>query len=164
MALSHPPYGHNHEACVAQAMATAEQVCRQRGARLTALRRRVLELVWRSHQPVLAYDLLALLANDGRRGAPPTVYRALDFLMAHGLVHRVESLNAFVGCTMADAEHSGQLLICQCCRTVSEMHDPEITALIRERSRAHGYEPARQTVEVHGSCRSCADAQKSSSV
>ena len=133
-----------------------EQVCRQRGARLTPLRRRVLELVWESHRPVLAYDLLEQLRVERRRAAPPTVYRALDFLMAHGLVHRVESLNAFVGCTMADAEHSGQLLICTQCRTVREMDDSAISELIARQAHAHGYDPIRQTVEVLGYCDACA--------
>ncbi len=156
MLTEHNAATHDHSACIEQAIATAERVCRNRGARLTPLRRRVLQLVWGSHRPVLAYDLLEMLRTERRRAAPPTVYRALDFLMAHGLVHRVESLNAFVGCSMPDAEHSGQLLICSRCRTVAELDDGEIDALIAKRARARGYEPHRQTVEVLGRCSACA--------
>ena len=93
-----PDGGHEHQGCVADALARAEDVCRQRGARLTPLRRRVLELVWDSHRAVKAYDLLAALGETAGAAKPPTVYRTLEFLMEHGLVHRIDSLNAFVGC------------------------------------------------------------------
>src|SRR5262249_31814588 len=86
---------HDHQACVAEALDKAALLCDRRGARLTELRLRVLELVWRSHAPVGAYEVLGLLQQrGGKRAAPPTVYRALDFLLEHGLIHRLESLNA----------------------------------------------------------------------
>src|SRR5277367_4850296 len=82
-----PRHGHDHASCVDEAIAAADRVCVASGARLTDLRRQVLELVWRSHQPVGAYEILERLAADsGRRAAPPTVYRALDFLLEQGLV------------------------------------------------------------------------------
>src|SRR5690606_10698879 len=93
-----PHCPHDHEQCVSDALAAAEQVCERSGARLTPVRRGVLGLVWQSHRPMGAYDLLDTLAReDDRRPAPPTVYRALDFLQEHGLVHRIASLNAFIG-------------------------------------------------------------------
>ena len=88
---------HDHAACIAQAVGQAEQVCHQQKQRFTALRRRVFELVWQHHRPIGAYEVLDLLQRDGR-AAPPTVYRALDFLLEIGLVHRIASLNAYVGC------------------------------------------------------------------
>ena len=90
--------GHDHRACVDEALDGAVELCRKRGARLTGTRQRILELVWAGHRPVGAYELLAALGRDGQPAAPPTVYRALDFLVDQGLVHRIESLNAFVGC------------------------------------------------------------------
>src|SRR3546814_13619005 len=90
---------HDHDHCVSHALAEADSLCARQGVRLTALRKRVLELVWQSHKPLGAYDILAQLTEqDGRRAAPPTVYRALDFLLENGLVHRIASLNAFIGC------------------------------------------------------------------
>ena len=90
---------HDHSRCVAEALAEAEALCAKQGTRLTTLRKRVLELVWASHKPLGAYDILGVLSEeDGRRAAPPTVYRALDFLLENGLVHRIASLNAFIGC------------------------------------------------------------------
>ena len=148
--------GHDHAACVARAMAAAESVCARDGARLTPLRRRVLELVWNSHRPALAYELLDRLREERARAAPPTVYRALEFLMARGLVHRIESMNAYVGCNMPGEPHTGQFLICDDCKTVAEMDHDDIDALIARHARRSGYIPARQTVEVHGRCQHCA--------
>ena len=85
---------HNHQACVNQALDDARHICQQHNARLTPTRQRVLELIWQSHRPLGAYDVLAQLAAEGQNAAPPTVYRALDFLQQHGLVHRIASLNA----------------------------------------------------------------------
>src|SRR5918995_5952602 len=110
---------HDHARCIDAALDRAAALCARRGARLTELRRRVLELVWQGHAAVKAYDVLDRLGRKAGSAKPPTVYRALDFLIAHGLVHRLESLNAYVGCPMPDASHEGQFLICGACGGVS---------------------------------------------
>lgn len=148
--------GHDHDRCVADALARAETVCGARRARLTPTRRRVLELVWQAHRPVLAYDLLERLRAEHPRAAPPTVYRALEFLQSHGLVHRIESLNAYVGCADPAHPHSGQFLICDQCRAVAELDDPHIGAIIEQRARAAGFRCQSQTVEIRGRCPQCA--------
>ena len=79
VALSHS--AHDHDACIADALSRADALCRQQGLRLTAIRRRVLELIWANHQPTKAYDLLAQINAERGNAAPPTVYRALDFLL-----------------------------------------------------------------------------------
>ena len=91
--------GHDHGHCLANALQYATAVCTERGARLTPVRQRVLEIIWQSHRPLGAYAILEVLSAEGHSPAPPTVYRALEFLLTHGLVHRLSSLNAFVGCT-----------------------------------------------------------------
>ena len=121
-APDHPD--HDHAACITDALADAERFCRQRGLRLTPTRRRVLEIVWRGHEPVKAYDILDALNRAGRRTAPPTVYRALDFLLEASLAHRIDSLNAFVGCPLASGEHTAQLLVCSRCETVRSTIPP----------------------------------------
>ena len=90
-----PERGHDHADCLTQVLSNAETVCQQRGVRLTPQRRRVLEIVAGSHSPLGAYDILEQMDFAGRRSAPITVYRALDFLIEQGLVHRLASLNAF---------------------------------------------------------------------
>jgi Fur family zinc uptake transcriptional regulator len=152
-----PSPHHDHDDCVAAAIATAETVCRERGLRFTSLRRRVLELVWDSHKPAGAYDILERLNRQGKRTAPPTVYRALDFLIEADLVHRLDSLNAFIGCPDPGSSHTGQFLICRQCRSVAELDDAEIDALVGKKASDLGFTAVRQMVEIEGLCRNCSE-------
>jgi Fur family zinc uptake transcriptional regulator len=138
------------------ALAEADTLCANKGLRLTALRRRVLELVWQSHKPLGAYDILAVLSEeDGRRAAPPTVYRALDFLLENGLVHRIASLNAFTGCNHPTHSHQGQFLICRECHAAIELQHPAISSAIVGAANEVGFDVEAQTVEIVGICVGC---------
>ena len=138
------------------ALAQAEQLCRARGVRLTALRRRVLELVLSSDTPQGAYAILdTLRLQDGRAGAPPTVYRALDFLLEQGLIHRLASCNVFIGCCQPTAHHSGQFLICRSCGKVAELDSQEVEKLIRKQAQKAGFRVESQMVEIAGYCQQC---------
>lgn len=150
-----PTPGHNHAMCIADALATAEAYCRSQGLRFTPLRRKVLEIVWKRHAPAGAYDILDELRQGKRSAAPPTVYRALDFLVEHGFVHKIESLNAFVGCGQVGDAHNGQFLICDNCNQVGELDDPEIATLIAEKAARLGFKVGRPTIEIRGLCREC---------
>jgi Fur family zinc uptake transcriptional regulator len=152
---------HDHAGCVAEAISTAERLCRDRGLRFTAIRRRVLELVWDSHKPIGAYDILEILGKKSSSAAPPTVYRALEFLIEAGLVHRLDSLNAFIGCPDPASRHAGQFLICLNCRTVTELSDVEIEGLVTNRAAEHGFEAVRQMLEIEGLCKNCRTASQS---
>jgi Fur family zinc uptake transcriptional regulator len=146
---------HDHRRCIDSAIAAAESACARRGLHLTRLRRRVLEVVWSSHRPVKAYQILANLQRDRGTTAPPTVYRALDFLQEAGLVHRIESLSAFVGCGDPASPHVAQFLICKRCCAVAELGDSPVTrALAREVERL-GFDAGRKTIEVEGICPDC---------
>jgi len=136
-------------------MTEAAAVCNQRGARFTALRARVLEIVWRSHRPLGAYAILEVLADEGRTPAPPTVYRALDFLTEQGLVHRLASLNAFIGCSHPGHPGTCQFLLCRSCGTVAELDDPGIRKAIQRSAVAEGFEAQEHTIEVSGVCPNC---------
>ncbi len=151
-----PSNEHNHVACVRISMETAESVCKARGARLTELRRRVLEIVLDSHRPVGAYAILGALHEDGRNPGPPTVYRSLEFLLDLGLVHRIASLNAFVGC--AEPGHAGasQFLICEQCGDAAELNDKNVQTALEEGARSLGFKPSGHTVEIIGTCPNCA--------
>ena len=150
-------HGHDHGQCVADALATAEAVCARRNARLTHLRRRVFEMLWAAHKPTRAYDLLDRLRHEHDGAAPPTVYRALDFLLEHGLIHKLESLNAYIGCVQPDAPHRGQFLICDVCQSVAELDDPEIAKRVLTRAGDLGFEVRHQTIEVSGRCPNCSE-------
>lgn len=144
----------DHQNCIDAALANAETLCQQQQQRFTAIRRRVLELVWRQHKPVGAYEVLELLQRQGRT-APPTVYRALDFLQQMGLVHRIASLNAYVGCACPGQPHDGQFFICESCKSLAELEIPEISAAIAKNATRAGFAPRRQTVEIMGLCPDC---------
>ncbi len=146
---------HNHNACIKQALATAETLCLQQGQRLTKVRRRALELIWESHRPLGAYQLLAKLADEGFNSAPPTVYRALDFLLTAGLIHKVESMNAYLGCAHADKPHKGYFLICDACHNVMEFDYQDIHASLENKAMTQGFELRSETIELTGVCQDC---------
>ncbi len=104
-------------------LARAAEACGREGGRLTDIRRQVLALVLRSGEPIGAYSLLDRLKAEKANATPATVYRALDFLQAHGLIHKVERLNAFIGC--ADVGEppppAVQFLICRAGGAVAAM-------------------------------------------
>jgi Fur family transcriptional regulator, zinc uptake regulator len=146
---------HDHQSCIDDAIASAARLCAKKAQRFTRIRRRVLELIWRQHRPIGAYDILEGLRSDYPRAAPPTVYRALDFLSDLGLIHRIESMNAFVGCIHPDEPHSGQFLICGDCGATAELDDPEIEAAVRRGAGRLGFDAIHQTVEITGQCPDC---------
>ena len=144
-----------------RAMAAAEALCRARGARLTAIRRDVLGALLATHRPMSAYDLIEALAPSGaRRLAPVTVYRALDFLLAQGLVHRLASRNAFVACPAHHRpDESVAFLICERCGGVDEAASDELSGALARLAEAQGFRPRARVVELAGACAHCrADA------
>lgn len=147
---------HNHEKCIDTALKQAEQLCVRNGTRLTTLRRRVLFIIWQSHKPLGAYDILNILTvEDGRSAAPPTVYRALDFLLENNLVHRIASCNAFIGCSHPSQKHEGYFLICSECGNVIELEQGPINIAIEQSAKQTGFLIQGQTVEIVGVCSIC---------
>ncbi len=127
------------------------------------MRARVLELLAASPQPLGAYDLIEHIAREGdRRPAPITIYRALDFLLGQGLVHRIESRNAFVACD----HHHGHadvvvFLLCEKCGTAAEASGAEIGDLLAEMAAKAGFAARGQFVEIAGECAACRAASRS---
>tara|TARA_R110000868_G_scaffold78129_2_gene223190 strand:+ start:10269 stop:10739 length:471 start_codon:yes stop_codon:yes gene_type:complete len=134
------------------ALAAADALCSRQGERLTPVRRRVLELVLTADRPVKAYDLLEALKPGPGSAKPPTVYRALDFLIGLGLVHKVEALNAFVGCTTVHTHSDGcaELFICTHCGAVEERHGAPVST-----HRPEGFRIERSVIEHFGHCSLC---------
>lgn len=148
-------HSHDHSICIETAIAEAERLCAERGSRFTDLRRRILKMIWQGHKAVKAYDLLDQLATEGGSAKPPTVYRALDFLMEEGLVHKIESLNAYIGCPHPGDNHVSQFLICDKCETVKELSSDELTAAVMNAAKQANFAIRRQTLELHGVCANC---------
>ena len=140
-------------------VALAVSICEGRGVQMTVLRRRVLELLWASGRPTGAYELIeGVKLRDSRPVAPPTVYRALHFLMAQGFVSRIESLNAYVPCVHPERDHDCLFFICSGCQASVEIEDPRIGGLLAEDAAGLGFVATRRMVEVQGTCAQCAEA------
>lgn len=147
---------HDHERCVNAALAQASALCAERGVRMTAARETVLKLLWQSHKPLGAYQLQDQLSEiSGKSVAPPTVYRALEFLLDQGLVHRIPSLNSFVGCPFPSNEHSNIFLICDQCHRVGEIADQNINQLFEQRSQKNNFKLRTKIIELFGLCHNC---------
>jgi Fur family transcriptional regulator, zinc uptake regulator len=136
------------------ALSDAEARCVRRGERMTEPRRRVLELLLTSGEPVKAYDLIAAYGTDGQAAKPPTVYRALEFLERQGLAHRIASISAYVACSHGDRSHAAAFLICDCCGAAVEVTPPAMAGLGDPAIR-HGYVLERVAIEGHGLCPDC---------
>ncbi|MEO0974703.1 MAG: Fur family transcriptional regulator [Pseudomonadota bacterium] len=140
-----------------QALALIERLCRERGAKLTSTRRRVMQIILASTAPMGAYDIMrALDDTSGRpqRTAPPTVYRALEFLQREGFVHRIASLQAFVPCVEPDHEHAGQFLVCADCGRVDELDDHGLERSLTVAAAARGFDLSHH-IEMTGRCDEC---------
>jgi Fur family transcriptional regulator, zinc uptake regulator len=151
-----PPPGHDHDRCSSDAMAIAEARCGQRGQRLTPIRRKVLAALLGSHKPLGAYEIIDRLALKGPRLAPITAYRALEFLRENGLVHRIESRNAFIACVH---NHTASalvvFLICERCGAVGEASSSDVAATLTSAAHAAGFTPKSPVIELSGICTHC---------
>ena len=145
----------NHERCIGKALRQADKICRANGLRLTELRRRVLELVWEDHAPTKAYGILDRLRAGGIPAKPPTVYRALDFLLDQGLIHRLNSHSAYIGCLHPLRHSECYFLICSRCSEVKECCNPQLASAVTRTVGRNRFRPRRTTLEIEGECRKC---------
>ena len=139
------------------ALLRAQALCRSRGERLTPIRSLVLSALYTDHRPLSAYELIERLAEtDGQKRAAVSIYRALDFLIAQGLAHRLESRNAFIACPQDHGPDDLVLfMICTQCGGVDEVHTPEITSALDQIVGQHGFHPQRRMMELAGLCAHC---------
>lgn len=133
-----------------------EEICSARGVRLTTQRKRVFELICANPKASSAYELLEKLQQSEPQAKPPTVYRALDFLLEQGFVHRVESTNSYIQCVSCNADkHFSHLLICNKCNKVIELQDNNLIALLVSNAKLHGFTINNHVIESHGTCQNC---------
>ncbi|WP_322031439.1 Fur family transcriptional regulator [Paraburkholderia sp. J76] len=159
-------HAHSHHgaqgASLESALAMAEAYCRERGEKLTPIRRKVLELLLASGRATKAYSLLDEMRQIHPGSAPPTVYRALDFLLSAGLIHRIESINAFAVChDLTQCQH-GILVVCQQCGNVTELHEPKLRQALVTQIEAAGYRLAGDGIELKGLCAQCQQENQAS--
>jgi Fur family transcriptional regulator, zinc uptake regulator len=146
---------HDHAHCSADVMARADSLVQAKGARLTPVRRRVLQILLEDHRALGAYDVLQRLVVEGFGNQPPVAYRALDFLVEQGLAHRVDRLNAFTACMHPGEAHAPAFLICRMCHTVAEAAGAPVRAALDKAARAIGFVVEASNVEALGLCPKC---------
>ena len=155
----HPTFQHHdHSHCAGDNLARAEALMAERGARLTPVRKRVLEILLEAHKALGAYDVLQRLAAEGYGNQPPVAYRALDFLVEQGLAHRIQRLNAFTACMHAGEAHAPAFLICDRCATVAEAPVAPIRAALEATAAELGFAVDRVSLEATGLCPACREA------
>lgn len=141
---------HDHAACRGAVLAVADRMVREKGLRLTPVRRRTLEILLESHRAMGAYDVLGKLAGSGFGNQPPVAYRALEFLVEHGLAHRIRRLNAFAACMIPDSAHVPAFLICRRCDAVAEAPAGAVRTALDAAAAAAGFTIERTNVEALG--------------
>jgi Fur family zinc uptake transcriptional regulator len=147
---------HSHQDTQAR-LAAVSSSCAAAGTQLTKQRRAVLELILNADGPVTAYQLLDQLKQTHKAAAPPTIYRALDFLLENRLIHKIERLSAYVSCTDdGHHNHAAQFLICRNCGSVEELEDRAVTQAINQAAAAQNFRPANAVIEIEGLCAACA--------
>ncbi|RID92108.1 transcriptional repressor [Gemmobacter lutimaris] len=150
-----PFHDHDHHQCSDAVMSQAEASLAASGARLTPVRRRVLEILLEAHRAMGAYDVLQRLAAEGYGNQPPVAYRALDFLVEHGLAHRIQRLNAFAACMHPGEAHAPAFLICRVCDTVAEAPAAPVRAALDGAAADLGFTVERASIEALGLCPAC---------
>ncbi len=150
---------HDHAACIADAMGTAERHCAEAGLQFTPARREVFSILLGAHRAMGAYDILDRLKEGGRNAQPPVVYRALDFLLAQGFAHRIERLNAYIACSHPGAQHAPAFLICRKCEAVAEA-PAETAGLMGGVADQAGFRLETVVIEAEGLCPACDREEK----
>lgn len=146
---------HDHAICTAEGLARAEALCAAEGARLTPVRRRTLEILLEAHRALGAYEVLERLRAEGFGGQPPVAYRALEFLAARGLVHRIRRLNAFAACSRPGEAHQAVFLICRLCAAVAEAPGAGVRTAVEAAAAGAGFAVERASLEAVGLCPAC---------
>ena len=148
---------HDHSTCMNDALTAADARCAANGLRFTPVRRKVLEILLQDHRALGAYTILDKLREDGFGSQPPIAYRALDFLVANGLAHKIERLNAFIACAHTNHSHTPAFMICRLCDAVAEALSSTAQGALRDTARTTGFRIERTVIEAEGICPSCLD-------
>lgn len=146
---------HSHTACSAEITGKAEAYCAANKLRFTATRRRVLALLLEEHRALGAYDILQRLTKEKPGAQPIAVYRALDFLIAHGLAHKVERLNGYIACGHPLEAHAPAFMICRVCDSVTEATSSPSKGRLGKAAREAGFKIEKTVVEAEGLCPNC---------
>lgn len=147
---------HDHAHCSSDALQRAAELADARGVRMTPVRRRTLEVLLEAHRAMGAYEVLERLSAEGFGTQPPVAYRALDFLVEQGFVHRIRRLNAFMACMHPGEDHAPVFLICKACNSVAEAPGETVRTAMDAAAAEVGFAIERANTEALGLCPACA--------
>ena len=151
-------HSHDHKRCVSAALTRAKTLCDDSHVRLTPIREAVFKTIWASHRPLGAYDIvdqMSLNAASGKRILAPTVYRSIEFLLAQGLIHRIATLNAYIGCPFPGSHHSDFFLICRACGSAAECSADQLNIAVEKTAKRANFKVESQVIEIAGLCPEC---------
>ncbi|MCG7625406.1 MULTISPECIES: transcriptional repressor [unclassified Epibacterium] len=148
---------HDHSRCITGGLSAVETYCREKRLQFTPVRRRTLEILLQQHRALGAYEILEYLRDEGLGSQPPVAYRALEFLVKHGFVHKIERLNAFIACMHPGETHTPVFMICRKCDSVAEAQRQPMQGQLGDAARAAGFLIERTVVEAEGLCPRCQD-------
>ena len=149
----------DHNSCVDSAMKEAENICNKNNLRFTDIRKTVLKIIWESHKPIKAYDILDKISGMEFSAKPPTVYRALEFLLENGLVHKINSLNSFIGCPHPLQHDQCYFIICSACDEIEECCDESISDVIKSVMKKNKFLHKNIAIEINGTCQNCLESK-----
>ena len=150
----------NHKICIDSALSEAEKICHQKNIRLTEIRKTILKIIWQSHKATKAYDILDQISGMNFSAKPPTVYRALDFLLENGFIHKINSLNSYIGCPNPLQNEQCYFIICSSCDEIEECSDKGITNAIESVMNKNKFSHKNIAIEINGTCNNCLDNRK----
>lgn len=145
----------SHKNCIEEAMNKAAIICQDRGLRFTDLRKKVLKMIWQNHEPTKAYDIIGKIKEGKGAAKPPTVYRTLDFLQENGLIHKLESMNAYIGCEHPLGHKECYFLICRKCNEIKECCNISFSNEIKNITKKNKFKAKRISLEIYGECKEC---------
>jgi Fur family zinc uptake transcriptional regulator len=145
----------NHQICIDDALKTAEDICLSKAILFTPQRKSIFKLIWNSHKPMKAYDILSQFQKEDPDAKPITIYRSLDFLLENGIIHKIESQNTYLGCTHPTKEHNCYFTICDKCSSVTEECSGDYLDEINKNLKERNFKVNHVTLEIHGTCSKC---------
>ena len=146
---------HDHRKCSKKVIQNAEETCLKFSLNFTPIRKKVLEIISSNHKPSRAYDLLEKLRDDGFCDKPPTIYRALDFLIENKIVHKLNTINAYVACFDEESEEISCFLICEMCQEIEEFHNKNLNKVLTNIGKKRGIEIKNLNLEIGFKCQEC---------
>ena len=132
------------------------EICKSNNLGFTDIRKQVFEIIVKKNKPIKAYEILDEIRNiSGKPSHPPTVYRAIDFLIENGFVHKLNSINSFVGCFHPKAHEECYFLICKKCNLYQECCDDSLKDRISKTAEHKNFLISNTTLEIEGHCLDC---------